>query len=203
MPARWASDATPARARSSQPQRPLLTTINDQLQSMEAGRKVMAEMPLYPLRFEPIYQYRLWGGRRLPGLLSTPLPGDGPIGEAWVLSDRDDHQSKVSNGPLKGRTMGDLMEHFRGQLMGKLAPRFRRFPLLLKFLDAHEILSVQVHHRLPGRRPTSAILRGGFDGRLQAPPPRDGHGAGTRQFQRSGSRPEFCSGPCLNAKAAT
>ncbi|HEY5275384.1 MAG TPA: hypothetical protein VIK38_02410, partial [Coriobacteriia bacterium] len=48
---------------------------------------------LYPLRFEPIYQYRLWGGRRLADLLAAPLPGDGPIGEAWVLSDRDDHAS--------------------------------------------------------------------------------------------------------------
>jgi mannose-6-phosphate isomerase len=102
-------------------------------------------MPLYPLRFEPIYQYRLWGGRRLSGLLSAPLPGSGPIGEAWLLSDRDDHQSQVANGPLKGQTIGKLMEEFRGQLMGKLAPRFRRFPLLLKFLDAHELLSVQVH----------------------------------------------------------
>ena len=102
-------------------------------------------MPLYPLRFEPIYQYRLWGGRRLSGLLSAPLPDDGPIGEAWLLSDRDDHQSQVANGPLKGQTIGELMGEFRGQLMGKLAPRFRRFPLLLKFLDAREMLSVQVH----------------------------------------------------------
>ena len=105
----------------------------------------MNQMPLYPLRFEPIYQYRLWGGRRLSGLLSAPLPGSGPIGEAWLLSDRDDHQSQVANGPLKGQTIGELMEEFRGQLMGKLAPRFRRFPLLLKFLDARELLSVQVH----------------------------------------------------------
>ena len=56
---------------------------------------------LYPLRFDPIYQYRLWGGRRLGQLLSTPLPGDGPIGEAWVLSDRTDHQSVVANGSQK------------------------------------------------------------------------------------------------------
>jgi mannose-6-phosphate isomerase len=102
-------------------------------------------MPLYPLRFEPIYQYRLWGGRRLSGLLSKPLPSDGPIGEAWVLSDRDDHQSQVANGPLKGQTIGELMEEFRDQLMGRLASRFRQFPLLLKFLDAREMLSVQVH----------------------------------------------------------
>jgi mannose-6-phosphate isomerase len=103
------------------------------------------QKPLYPLRFDPICQYRLWGGRRLSGLLSKPLPGDGPIGEAWILSDRDDYQSNVANGPLKSQTIGQLMEHYREQLMGKLAPRFSRFPLLLKFLDAHEMLSVQVH----------------------------------------------------------
>jgi mannose-6-phosphate isomerase len=102
-------------------------------------------MPLYPLRFAPTYQYRLWGGRRLSGLLSAPLPGDGPIGEAWLLSDRDDHKSQVANGPLKGQTIGELMEEFRDQLLGRSASRFRRFPLLLKFLDAREMLSVQVH----------------------------------------------------------
>jgi mannose-6-phosphate isomerase len=67
---------------------------------------------LYPLRFEPIYQYRLWGGRRLASLLSVPLPGDGPIGEAWVLSDRTDHQSQIANGPLKGQTIGQVMKQF-------------------------------------------------------------------------------------------
>jgi mannose-6-phosphate isomerase len=105
----------------------------------------MSQILLYPLRFEPIYQYRLWGGRRLADLLTAPLPGDGPIGEAWVLSDRDDHESHVANGPLKGRTIGQLLEQSPEQLLGKLARRFRRFPLLLKFLDAREMLSVQVH----------------------------------------------------------
>jgi mannose-6-phosphate isomerase len=99
---------------------------------------------LYPLRFEPIYQYRLWGGRHLAELLAAPLPS-GPIGEAWLLSDRDDHQSCVANGPLEGRTIRQMLEQFPEQLLGKLAGRFRRFPLLLKFLDVHEMLSVQVH----------------------------------------------------------
>jgi mannose-6-phosphate isomerase len=94
------------------------------------------QISLYPLRFEPIYQYRLWGGRRLADLLTAPLPS-GPVGEAWILSDREDHQSRVSIGPLKGRTIG--------QLLGKLPGRFGRFPLLLKFLDAREMLSVRVH----------------------------------------------------------
>jgi mannose-6-phosphate isomerase len=78
-------------------------------------------------------------------ILSEPLPGSDPIGEAWILSDRDDYASQVANGPLKGKTIGELLKEFHGQLMGKLASRFDRFPLLLKFLDAHEMLSVQVH----------------------------------------------------------
>jgi mannose-6-phosphate isomerase len=102
-------------------------------------------MILYPLRFEPIYQYRIWGGRRLATLLREPLPNGGLVGEAWILSDRADHPSRVADGPLKGWTLGQLMESAQDQLMGKLAWRFLRFPLLLKFLDALEMLSVQVH----------------------------------------------------------
>jgi mannose-6-phosphate isomerase len=105
----------------------------------------MKQIPLYPLRFDPIYQYRLWGGRRLSDMLSAPLPEDVPIGEAWVLSDRDDHSSQVANGPLKGLTISELMEAYQKPLMGKWASCFKRFPLLLKFLDAEEMLSVQVH----------------------------------------------------------
>jgi mannose-6-phosphate isomerase len=98
----------------------------------------------YPLRFQPIYQYRLWGGRRLADLLSAPLPS-GPIGEAWILSDRDDHASQVADGPLQGQTIGGLLKQFPEQMLGRLAGNFQRFPLLLKFLDVHEMLSVQVH----------------------------------------------------------
>jgi len=105
----------------------------------------MGQLSLYPLRFEPIYQYRLWGGRRLANVLTGPLPGDGPIGEAWVLSDRTDQQSLVANGPLKGQALGQIMKQFPEQLMGRSSSRFSRFPLLLKFLDAQEMLSVQVH----------------------------------------------------------
>ena len=116
----------------------------------------MSQIVLYPLRFEPIYQYRLWGGRRLADLLTAPLPGDGPIGEAWILSDRDDHSSRVADGPLKGRTITQLLEQSREQLLGKLGQRFRRFPLLLKFLDAHEMLSVQVHPADSQTRPAAS-----------------------------------------------
>src|SRR5664280_3767923 len=124
----------------------------------------MSQISLYPLRFEPIYQYRLWGGRRLAGVLTAPLPGEGPIGEAWVLSDRDDHPSRVTDGPVKGRNIAQLLEQFPEYVMGKLAGRFRRFPLLLKFLDAREMLSVQVH---PGDAHTD-LLPVGETGKTEA-----------------------------------
>ncbi len=103
--------------------------------------------PLYPLRFTPIYQYRLWGGRRLSSWLNTPLPGEGAVGEAWLLSDRDDHPSYVAEGPLRGRTIAQLMEHSPQLILGTLSRRFKRFPLLLKYLDVQKMLSVQVHPR--------------------------------------------------------
>jgi len=138
----------------------------------------MSHTILYPLRFAPIYQYRLWGGRHLAGLLSEPLPNNGPIGEAWTLSDREDHASTVANGPLKGQTIRQLMERFQDQMMGELAQRFHRFPLLLKFLDAHEMLSVQVHpgHMRGGLQSPSAgakteawvVLEAGSESRMYA-----------------------------------
>lgn len=111
---------------------------------MRARCRILTELALYPMRFEPIFQYRLWGGRRLSNLLSGPMP-EGPVGEAWILSDRDEHRSRVANGPLKGRTLSELMEHSYEGLMGKRPKRFQRFPVLLKFLDASMMLSVQVH----------------------------------------------------------
>ena len=100
---------------------------------------------LYPLRFGPIFQYRLWGGRHLEEVMNMPLPGDGPIGEAWLLSDRGDNASRVVDGPLAGWTLQDVMRAAPQQLLGDGTPAFTRFPLLLKFLDAHQMLSVQVH----------------------------------------------------------
>jgi mannose-6-phosphate isomerase len=145
---------------------------------MTAKRHVTDQTPLYPLRFEPIYQYRLWGGRRLGNLLSAPLPSDGPIGEAWLLSDRDDHPSHVANGPLKGQTLAELLHQWPEQLLGKLAGRFRRFPLLLKFLDVRDTLSVQVHpsdqqtNYLPagetGKTEAWVVLESGIKSRIYA-----------------------------------
>jgi mannose-6-phosphate isomerase len=133
--------------------------------------------PTYPLRFEPIYEYRPWGGRRLAELLAEPLPAAGAIGEAWVLSDRDDHPSRVANGPLTGRSLHELLVQYPDQMMGDLAARFDRFPLLLKFLDVRTALSVQVHptshtpnlpHGETGKTEAWVVLQTGANGCIYA-----------------------------------
>jgi mannose-6-phosphate isomerase len=103
------------------------------------------EPALYPFRFEPIYQYRLWGGRKLEHIVAAPLPPDQPIGEAWILSDRDDFTSLVAEGPLAGKSIQDLIQLSPKGMFGERAGKLTRYPLLLKFLDAQEMLSVQVH----------------------------------------------------------
>ncbi len=77
--------------------------------------------------------------------MSTSLPTDGPYGEAWILSDRDDFSSIVADGSRKGQTLTELVKDFPEMMMGSRAKGHPRFPLLLKFLDCQELLSVQVH----------------------------------------------------------
>ena len=126
--------------------------------------ELMNRNPWYPLRFEPIYQYRPWGGRRLANVLSMRLPGDEPIGEAWLLSDRDEYPSRVADGPLAGRTIAELIRDSPHELLGAATTHSGRFPLLLKFLDVCDRLSVQVH-------PTddqTALLPQGEPGKTEA-----------------------------------
>jgi mannose-6-phosphate isomerase len=119
---------------------------------------------LYPLHFDPICQYRMWGGRRLADWIGTELPVAGPVGEVWLLSDRDDNPSRVAEGPLKGQTIAQLLARPGDPVLGRLAPRFSRFPLLLKFLDVTGTLSVQVH---PADSAT-ALLPKGETGKTEA-----------------------------------
>jgi mannose-6-phosphate isomerase len=101
--------------------------------------------PLYPLTFEPIFKSMLWGGRRLPDFLGRPAPHADPIGEAWVLSDVDGNLSTIADGPLAGQTLRDVIADQPRQVFGDAVPADGRFPLLLKFIDARQELSVQVH----------------------------------------------------------
>ncbi|MBL8857442.1 MAG: class I mannose-6-phosphate isomerase [Planctomycetes bacterium] len=99
-----------------------------------------------PLRFDRICLEKVWGGRRLEGAIGMTLPGTGPIGETWELVDRADYVSVVADGTFKGATLTELVRDHARELMGdaKLTPE-GRFPLIVKFLDASEPLSVQVH----------------------------------------------------------
>jgi mannose-6-phosphate isomerase len=98
----------------------------------------------YPLRLRPILQEYLWGGRRLGELLGKPI-GDGPTyAESWEVVDHRDGQSVVENGPLKGKTLGELAKEYSADLYGPI-PVPEHFPLLFKYLDAQKTLSVQVH----------------------------------------------------------
>ncbi len=100
---------------------------------------------LYPLVLEPIFKYRIWGGRRLGNLLGKKLPRDVPIGESWEASCRGEDNNVIKNGPLAGRTLCDAIEADREALLGCLPGADPGFPLLNKFIDAHSLLSVQVH----------------------------------------------------------
>ncbi len=86
----------------------------------------------------------LWGGRRLGTVLGKPIGPEGDYAESWEVADHGTDQSMVVDGALAGRRLGQLVEEFGVALTGGGSP-FRRFPLLLKYLDAHRVLSVQVH----------------------------------------------------------
>src|SRR5450631_858042 len=97
------------------------------------------------LQFQPIYQERVWGGRRLETLLGRTLPPGPPIGESWEIVDRPEAQSRVRGGRLGGATLRELIERHGAEVMGPAWKPSRRFPLLVKWLDCSDRLSLQVH----------------------------------------------------------
>jgi mannose-6-phosphate isomerase len=97
-----------------------------------------------PLTFRPIFMERIWGGRKLAELFGKKLPANKRIGESWEIVDRPEAQSVVARGPLKGKTLHELWNEGRLLIFGAV-PNAPRFPLLIKLLDAHEKLSLQVH----------------------------------------------------------
>jgi mannose-6-phosphate isomerase len=98
-------------------------------------------MSLYPLLLEPALHTRVWGGRRLQTQLNKTLPTDEPYGESWELHDT----AKIVNGEHTGKTIGELLSEYGTDLIGEHSDPAQGFPLLAKFLDAAEWLSIQVH----------------------------------------------------------
>lgn len=103
-------------------------------------------MNYYPLKFEPILKERLWGGTKLDEVLGKPIESD-ITGESWELSGVEGDISTVANGPLKGTMLTDLLNTEGEAILGKsVVDRFgKEFPILIKFIDAKQDLSIQLH----------------------------------------------------------
>ncbi len=97
------------------------------------------------LCFEPIYQERVWGGQALASALGRDLPADRYIGESWEIVDRSEAQSVVRGGAFAGQSLRELLEKHRAKVMGPKWPADKPFPILIKWLDCRERLSLQVH----------------------------------------------------------
>ena len=102
---------------------------------------------IHPMKFEPVFKETIWGGGRLRSLLKKNAPENAAVGESWEVADHPNGTSTVVNGELAGKTLHDVFAAFRTDLLGPaLAARFPdRFPLLIKFIDAADRLSLQVH----------------------------------------------------------
>ena len=100
---------------------------------------------LHPLRFGPILKRLIWGGRRLGSVLGKPIGVEDDYAESWEVSDHRDDVSIVLDGPLAGSTLRDLVRDRGVELLGPGFAGATQFPLLIKYIDARQVLSVQVH----------------------------------------------------------
>lgn len=103
-------------------------------------------MKLHPLKFSPVFSYRLWGGEKLKTILNKEY-SENNIGESWEISDVENSETVVCEGVFAGKTLRNLIQEFKGGFLGnKVYNQFgNEFPLLIKFIDAKTPLSIQVH----------------------------------------------------------
>ncbi len=106
----------------------------------------MASMKLYPLQFEPILKERIWGGTKLKTFLNKPITSN-ITGESWEISTVENDVSIVVNGSFKGKSLIELINEFPEAVLGtRVYAQFgKQFPLLFKYIDAREDLSIQLH----------------------------------------------------------
>ncbi len=102
---------------------------------------------LYPIKFKPIFHEKIWGGQRIRTVLNKDFGNLPNCGESWEISGVEGNISEVSNGFLAGNNLSELIEIYMGDLVGdKIYEKFgQEFPLLIKFIDAQDDLSIQVH----------------------------------------------------------
>ncbi|MEZ4840816.1 MAG: type I phosphomannose isomerase catalytic subunit [Flavobacteriaceae bacterium] len=101
----------------------------------------------YPIKFKPILKERIWGGNKLMTLLHKESDKTSNIGESWEISDVEGDTSIVVNGSLKGKSLKELLETYKDEFVGRhVYEQFgNKFPLLIKYIDAKEALSIQLH----------------------------------------------------------
>jgi len=101
---------------------------------------------LYPIKFQPILKDKIWGGEKLKTLLNktTKLTN---VGESWEISDVEGDTSVITNGALQGKSLKELLNVYKAELLGDKNYKIfgNKFPLLIKFIDAKEDLSIQLH----------------------------------------------------------
>lgn len=133
-------------------------------------------MIAYPIKFESILQEKIWGGTKLKSLLNKASDKE-DIGESWEVSAVKNNVSVVSNGIYKGQSLQDLLSQFKSELVGKkVFEQFgTQFPLLIKFIDAKEALSIQLHpddvlakkrHQSFGKTEMWFVMQADFDANL-------------------------------------
>lgn len=107
----------------------------------------MKQKSLYPLKFKPILKHYLWGGHNLSRLFPQKIGVSEPVAESWEVSDLGEDISVVANGALAGRSLRELLQSQGEAILGKeiFAQTKGEFPLLIKFIDAEDQLSIQVH----------------------------------------------------------
>ena len=101
---------------------------------------------LYPIKFQPILKDKIWGGEKLKTILNKETHLN-KVGESWEISDVEGDTSIVTNGPLQGTSLKELLELYKSQLIGVKNYKIfgNKFPLLIKFIDAKDDLSIQLH----------------------------------------------------------
>ena len=97
-----------------------------------------------PLFFKPIYKSIIWGGRNLEKVFKRELP-EGKVAESWEVSYHKDDISIIESGSLKGMSLKDAIDKYKKDIVGSKNVNNDLFPLLIKFIDANDKLSVQVH----------------------------------------------------------
>ncbi len=106
----------------------------------------MSKSNLYPLKFQPILKNKIWGGTKLKSVLNKDLKDD-KTGESWEISGVKGYISVIANGYLKGKNLQEILSEYKEKLVGKrvFSTYKEEFPLLIKFIDAQDDLSIQVH----------------------------------------------------------